>query len=335
MTVKILNPGLLSTIQDLGRVGLQKYGVIVGGVMDSLAARIANLLVGNEEGEATIEVTMFGTELEMLEDNIIAITGGDLKPEIDGESALMWRPILIRKGQVLKFISPLSGSRAYITFSGGLAVPKIMGSKSTHTHAKIGGHKGRKLEKGDILTCGKITERGKIFMKQLKKMNTQFQWSVDFSALYSHSGLNSIRVLKGSEFDYFDKESQGNFFNQPYKLTLNTDRMGYQLEGLKLALSKQFELLSEGVTYGTIQVPSNGQPIILMADRQTTGGYPKIGQVASVDLPRLAQLQPRDEIKFEKIIINDAEKLLMEQEKNMKILKIGINLKTEAIKLIL
>lgn len=332
MTVKILKPGLLSTIQDLGRFGSQKYGVIVGGAMDSIAVRIANLLVGNEEGEATIEITMFGTELEMLEDCIVAITGGDLNPEIDSEPALMWRPILIRKGQVLKFTSPSKGSRAYITFSGGIQVPKVMGSKSTHTHAKIGGHKGRKLQKDDILTCGKITERGEVFLRQLEEMNTSLQWSVDYPALYTYPEPNKIRILKGSEFDYFDKASQEMFFKQSYKLTMNADRMGYQLEGYKLALTKQFELLSEGVTYGTVQVPSNGQPIILMAERQTTGGYPKIGQVASIDLPRLAQLQPRDEINFKMITINEAEKLLMKQEENIAALKVGIHLKTEDAK---
>lgn len=327
MTVKILKPGLLSTIQDLGRFGSQKYGVIVGGAMDSLSVRIANILVGNEEGEATIEITMFGTELEMLEETILAITGGNLNPVIDGKNVPMWRPILIQKGQVLKFTAPSSGSRAYISLSGGIEVPEVMGSKSTHAHAKIGGHKGRELQKGDILSCGEITERGEIFMKQLKEENVPFEWFADYSAFYISPEPNKIRILKGSEFDYFDEASQKIFFKHPYKLTINANRMGYQLEGSKLALTKQFELLSEGVTYGTVQVPSNGQPIILMAERQTTGGYPKIGQVATVDLPRLAQLQPRDEIEFEMITINEAEKLLMKQEENIEALKVGIRLK--------
>lgn len=328
MSVKILQPGLLSTIQDLGRFGSQKYGVIVGGAMDSLAVRIANILVGNEEDEATIEVTMVGTELQFEEEHLVAITGGNLAPTIDGNKAFMWRPILIRKGQVLKFNSPVSGYRAYIAFSGGLQVPKVMGSKSTYIQANIGGYKGRELRKGDVLSCGVLTEQGGMFLRQLKKMGTSFQWSVNYSSFYT-SKSETIRILKGSEFDCFDDKSKKNFLNKSYKITINADRMGYQLVGDKLSLTNKFELLSEGVTYGTIQVPANGQPIILMAERQTIGGYPKIGQVISIDLPRLAQLQPGDTIHFELTSIESAEKLLLQQKLDIHELEMGIQFKAQ------
>ncbi len=326
MSVKVIKPGVLATIQDLGRFGSQKYGVIVGGAMDSLAVRIANILVGNEEGEATIEVTMYGTKLQFEDEHLIAVTGGYLEPKIDGEPLSMWRPALVRKGQVLTFNSPRSGCRAYIALSGGLQVPKVMGSKSTYTQANIGGYKGRELREDDVLFCGEVSEQGETFIRKLKELNTPVQWSVNYSPFYFCTS-EKIRILKGSEFDWFENKSQQNLLSEPYKITLNTNRMGCQLEGAKLSLMNKSELLSEGVTYGTIQVPTNGLPIILMAERQTTGGYPKIGQVITADLPRLAQMQPGNTIHFEIISIDEAEKLLIQQERDIHELKMGVHFK--------
>lgn len=327
MSVKVLKPGVLATIQDLGRFGSQKYGVIVGGAMDSLAVRIANILVGNEVGEATIEVTMYGTKLQFEDEHLIAITGGNLEPKIDGKPLSMWRPTLVRKGQVLTFNSPISGCRAYIALSGGIQVPEVMGSKSTYIQANIGGYKGRELRKDDVLFCGEVSEQGDTFIRKLKKLNTPVQWSVNYSPFYFYKS-ERIRILKGSEFDWFENKSQRNFLSKPYKITLNANRMGCQLEGEKLSLINKSELLSEGVTYGTIQVPTNGMPIILMAERQTTGGYPKIAQVITVDLPKLAQMQPGNTIRFETISIDEAEKLLIQQEHDIHELKMGVHFKS-------
>lgn len=327
MSIKVLQAGFLATIQDLGRYGLQKYGVIVGGAMDIFAVRMANILVGNKENEGTIEITMFGTKLLFNEAHLIAITGGCLQPTIDDKPVLMWRPILVKKGQVLQFNGIKSGARAYIAFAGGLNVPKVMNSKSTYIPAKLGGFKGRQLQKGDILTCGEISNQAKYFVSQLEAMKIPFSWSVNHASFYTCRKPQSIRIIQGAEFEKFNDKSQQAFVETLYTLTVHADRMGYQLKGAKLQLKEKFELLSEGVTYGTIQVPSNGQPIILMADRQTTGGYPKIGQVISVDLPRLAQLQPNQQIKFEVVSIDEAENLLMQQEKDIYELKMGIYFK--------
>lgn len=327
MSIEIVQQGFLATIQDLGRYGSQKYGVIVGGAMDTLAVRIANILVGNGENEATIEVTMNGTSLKCNEDQLLAITGGNLEPMIDGIDAPMWRPIYIKKGQVLTFTSPRTGFRAYIALAGGISVPEVMGSRSTYIRGRIGGYKGRELQKGDLLTSKELNDRNKSFFKRVKQVKNYPSWSVHYAAFYTFKKEQTIRILKGAEFNRFDKKSQQALVNDSYLLTVHADRMGYQLEGPKLVLSETFELLSEGVTYGTIQVPSNGQPIILMADRQTTGGYPKIGQVVSVDLPRLAQLQPGCKINFEVITISEAENLLMQQEEDIQQLKMGINFK--------
>jgi len=327
MSVKVMHPGLLTTIQDLGRFGSQKFGVIVSGAMDSISLRIANLLVGDYEGEGALGITLFGTTLQFESDELVAITGGDLQATIDGEKAPMWRPILIRKGSILKFKSAISGCRAYVAFAGGIKVSEVMGSKSTYLRAAIGGFHGRALQKGDEFTCGNYSTISKAFAHQLERMNSHFSWSINYTEFFSFDKKQTIRVLRGSEFDRFEQPSQHAFFSMPYTLTTQADRMGYRLDGVPLCLSEKFELLSEGVTYGTIQVPSNGQPIILMADRQTTGGYPKIGQVITVDLPRLAQMQSKAEILFQEVTLEQAECELIEKEKMLNELSMGIRLK--------
>jgi antagonist of KipI len=327
MTVKVLHPGLLTTIQDLGRYGSQKYGVIVSGAMDSYSLRVANLLVGNDEDEGALEITLFGTTLQFEKDLLIAITGGDFLTTIDGENAPMWRPILIRKGSVLQFKSAIKGCRAYVSFAGGIAIPKVMDSKSTYLRAGIGGFQGRALQKEDTLECGEMNELSQSVVQQLEKMNGHFTWAVNYKALINLQPAQTIRVLKGTEFNRFDEKSQQTLFNEPYSITTQADRMGYRLEGPVLSLAEKFELLSESVTYGTIQVPPNGQPIILMADRQTTGGYPKIGQVISADLSSLAQLQPTSTIHFKEVLHEEAEMELLKKERFINEIKMGIHFK--------
>ena len=330
MGVSVLHGGLLTTVQDLGRFGAQKYGVIVSGAMDAISLRLANLLVGNTEGEAALEVTLFGTKLLFEADYLVAITGGDLQPTIDGQKAPMWRPVLIRRGSVLQFKSAVRGCRAYIAFAGGIDVPVVMGSKSTYLRAGIGGLSGRALQKGDSFVCGKpVGDISRAFIQQLKQTERPVAWSIDTTQLHLFEQDKAIRVMHGSEYGRFTAESRHAFFSTPYKITTHSDRMGYRLEGEPLHLSEKFDLLSEGVTYGTIQVPSSGQPIILMADRQTTGGYPKIGQVISADLPRLSQVQPNADIHFTEVSLEQAEEALFEMEKAIAGMVLGIRLKAE------
>jgi antagonist of KipI len=327
MSIKVHQPGLLTTIQDLGRFGSQKFGVLVSGAMDPISLRIANLLVGNNEGEGALEITLFGPTLEFETDELIAITGGDLQPAIDGNVAPMWRPILIRKGSVLKFKSAINGCRAYVAFAGGIDVPEVMGSKSTYLRAAIGGLHGRALQKRDVFESGTFNRLSRAFVHQLERMTTHIPWSVNYTEFISFNKTQTIRVLRGAEFKRFDLASQQAFLSSRYTLTAQADRMGYRLEGESLHLSEKFELLSEGVTYGTIQVPSNGKPIILMADRQTTGGYPKIGQVISVDLPCLAQMQPNANMEFKEVSLEQAEIELIMQEQMLRKLALGIRFK--------
>lgn len=330
MSVRILHGGLLTTVQDLGRFGAQKYGVIVSGSMDRTSMRLANLLVGNEEQEGVLEITLFGTKLLFEQDQLVAITGGDLQPTIDGQKAPMWRPILIRKGSVLQFKSAVNGCRAYVAFAGGIDVPLVMESKSTYLRAGIGGLSGRALQKGDCLPLGKaVSDISLAFIRQLEQTDQPITWSLDYTQLHLFEKTEAIRIMPGSEFNRFKPESQHTFFSTPYKVTTQSDRMGYRLEGEPLYLLEKFDLLSEGVTYGTIQVPSSGQPIILMADRQTTGGYPKIGQVISADLPRLSQMQPNAEIHFTEVTLEQAEAALFAIEKIITDIALSIRLKAQ------
>lgn len=327
MTICVRQPGMLTTVQDCGRYGSQKYGVIVSGAMDLLSLRIANLLVGNQQDEATLEMTVLGATLEFEEDQLVAITGGDFQPTIDGNPAPMWRPILIRQGSILQCKSVIRGCRAYIAFAGGIQLPTVLGSKSTYVKAALGGFEGRALKKEDVLTCGTPSATGRAFQRQLETQTMPLPWSVDANAFFRFQQTETIRFIEGSEYARFTEDSQKTFERQPYSLTMEADRMGYRLQGEALQLSETFELLSEGVTYGTIQVPSNGQPIILMADRQTTGGYPKIGQVISADLPKLAQLQPKATIHFQKVTLQEAERALIEQHQQLTELAVAIQLK--------
>lgn len=327
MTIEIKHPGLLTTIQDIGRFGYQKYGVIVSGAMDSLSLRIANLLVGNDEHEATLEITLYGTTIKFNQDHLIAITGGNLQPTVDNEPVFMWRPTLVKKGSILKFNGAKAGCRAYVSIAGGFLIPKQLGSKSTYLKANLGGFKGRALQKGDTIKCGNKSDIALALIEQMPETKHYFPWSVIYHAWFSFQKTETIRILKGSEYERFDKASKQRLVKTSYTISPQADRMGYQLKGEKLSLTEPFELLSEAVTYGTVQVPSDGMPIILMADRQTTGGYPKIAQVISADLPKLAQMQPHQKIIFKIVSQEKAERELLIQEEKLKQLSIGIQTK--------
>lgn len=327
MSIQVIQPGLMTTIQDLGRFGSQKYGVVVSGSMDTYALRIANILVGNAENEGALEMTLLGATLQFTEDTLIALTGGDFQATIDGQIIPMWRPLLVPKGAILKCKSAIKGCRGYISFAGGLAIPTVMSSKSTYTRAHLGGFEGRALQKKDCLACHTMTVENKSILQLVTQKTKPVTWTANGHALVSSTQTPTIRILPGTEFDRFDQTSQQTFVNQPYTLTTAADRMGYRLEGTPLKLSEPFSLLSEGVTYGTIQVPPNGQPIILMADRQTTGGYPKIGQVISADLPKLAQLQANAKIRFIQVTMEEAERAFIEKEQIIQEIDQAIRLK--------
>lgn len=327
MSIKVLSPGLLTSIQDLGRYGYQKYGVIVSGGMDTYALRLANLLVGNEEGEATLEMTLMGPSLLLEADLLLAITGGDLSPTINGESVPQGRPVLVRKGSVLKFGALKSGCRSYLAVRGGYDIPEIMGSKSTYLRAKIGGYQGRALLQGDILPvrCSSPLPLAESLEKTMGSRSFAFpSWYVGKSYVSETSQEYKVRVIPNSQFPLFSPDSRKQLFQQPFQVTTQSDRMGYRLSGASLQLTEPLEMVSEAVALGTIQVPPDGNPIILLADRQTVGGYPKIAQVAGADISTVAQIKPGSRIRFVEISLAEAERLYAAREADIQRITITV-----------
>ncbi len=290
--IRIIKPGLLSTIQDAGRWGFQKYGMPVSGAMDLYSLKLANELVGNDPSEACIEATMNGPSVEFLHDCYISVCGADMQAIINGNSIEMYRTILVNKGSNLSFKGLKTGLRSYIAFAGGVNVPLVMGSKSTYLRGKIGGFHGRKLQKGDEIEIGTYN-KNLDFKKILKNKIPVFK--DHFVA----------RIIPGPEANCFTVKGLADFLNSEYTLTEQCDRMGYRLAGTKIEHKLSADIISSGIAFGTVQVPSHGEPIIMMADRQTIGGYARIGNIISEDLPYLAQLKPGDKIRFKEIKLNE------------------------------
>ncbi|EEK61727.1 Regulator of kinase autophosphorylation inhibitor [Bacillus cereus 172560W] len=324
-----MHAGMFTTVQDLGRSYYQQFGVPVGGAMDKNALRLINMLVGNEENEAGLEMTILGPKLLIKKTTLLAIGGADMEPLLNGERIPLWRPILAEEGSMLCFGKVKSGCRAYVTFAGGIHIERTMGSKSTYIRASIGGIEGRMLKKGDCFQIGTYSEMANRFIQDLQKdERIKTKWVISNSVLPKYKKHPKLRVITDFEYDQFIEESRKAFFTKEYKVSNYADRMGYRVEGEVLNSIEEKEILSSPVTFGTIQVPNGGQPIILMADRQTTGGYPRMGNIISVDLPLLAQLKPGDYVSFEKITLEEAEQLYIEQEVNSNLLKRFIALRS-------
>ncbi|MGG5737820.1 MULTISPECIES: biotin-dependent carboxyltransferase family protein [Bacillus cereus group] len=329
MDVEVLHAGMFTTVQDLGRFHYQQYGVPVGGAMDKSALRMINMLVGNEENEAGIEITIMGPKLLIKKTTLLAIGGADMEPLLNGERIPLWRPILAEEGSMLCLGKAKSGCRAYVTFAGGINIDRTMGSKSTYIRAALGGIEGRMLKKGDYFQIGTGAEVANRFIQNLQEEERiKTKWAICSDALPKYKKHPILRVITDFEYDQFTEESIKSFFSKEYKVSNYADRMGYRLDGDVLNRVEEVEILSSPVTFGTIQVPNGGQPIILMADRQTTGGYPRIGNVVSVDLPLLAQLKPGDYVTFEKITMEKAAQLYIKQETSMSLLKKFIALRS-------
>ncbi|HWO76709.1 MAG TPA: biotin-dependent carboxyltransferase family protein [Bacillus sp. (in: firmicutes)] len=330
--IKIMKPGLLTSVQDLGRYKYQKYGVIVSGAMDTLSHRIANLLVGNQENAATLEITLLGPVIEFEEDTLISICGGDLSPAINGEPIRLWRSIFVKKGSLLSFGACKNGCRAYLAVAGGFKISNVMESKSTYLRAGIGGFKGRALRSGDRLDNEEPSNLSAQMINRLKNQlgETSFienDWTITSDLIPSLQSSPTIRAIKGRQYHLFTEQSKDQFLTELFEVTAQSDRMGYRLKGPFLELGTPTELLSEAVNFGSIQVPPEGNPIVLLADRQTTGGYPKIAQIAFADIPLMAQLKPGDSLRFALVTYEEAERLFIEREMKLQQLKQGIILK--------
>ena len=309
MSITVLNPGLLTTVQDQGRIGYQQFGVSVSGVMDPRSASLANILVGNDEKEAVLECTMMGPHLQFNQANCIAITGGDLMPTLDGKPIPNYTAVKVEAGQVLKFTMPKTGCRAFIAFAGGLDIPEVMGSRSTYMKAKIGGVEGRKLAKDDVI--GFRAPKAELKNMNFRSMASEFVPRKEYT----------VRVVLGPQDDYFTDAGIQTFLSEVYSVTAEFDRMGCRLEGAVIQHKEGGDIISDGIAFGAIQVPSSGQPIIMLGDRQTTGGYTKIANVISADFRILAQLKQGDKVRFEKVSVKAAQAALLTQRAALKTIR--------------
>jgi len=318
MSLSIIKPGLLDTIQDMGRYGYAAAGVNPGGAADRYAASVANMLVGNETTEAVIEMHFPGPHILFEQNTLISITGGDFFPMLNDEALPMWQPVIVRKNTVLHFPHLSEGTRCYLAIHGGFCLEKWLDSYSTNLKAGVGGFHGRRLEKGDELSFKESMFYFPALMVEGKDFRP-LNWRADTHNTYRHR--HELFFIEGNEYNLLTDSSARDFGQNNYLVHPSSDRMGYHIKGEPLHLKEKTEPVSSAVSFGTIQLLPEGQLIVLMADHQTTGGYPRIGHVITAHLPKLAQLRPSDCIQFKKISIEKAEELLFARQQELVILQ--------------
>ena len=306
-TLKVIQPGMLSTIQDIGRYGYQRYGMPTAGAMDAFALRAANALLGNDDNAACIEATVLGPRIEFLSDTTIAITGANVAPRLDSESIPMWQPVAASKGSRLEFRSPKDGMRGYLAVAGGIDVPEVMGSRATYMKAAIGGVEGRPLRAGDILNALGDTPEAPTAVRTFPT-----------DAIPHYGSAHELRVVLGPQQAAFTQAGIDTFLSETYTVSIHSDRMGYRLEGEPVEHTDGPDVISDGTPLGTIQVPGDGQPIILLSDRGTTGGYTKIATVISTDLSKVAQAMPGHTVKFKAVSVEEAQEAYRRQEATLR-----------------
>lgn len=310
MSITILSPGAVTTVQDLGRTGYQQFGVPVSGVCDPRAARIANLLAGNDEGEAVLECTLLGPAIRFNTAEVIAVTGGDLAPSLDGSPLPMYAAVAVKAGQVLRFGGPRTGCRAYIAFAGGLDIAPVMGSRSTYMKAAIGGYYGRKLQTGDVINL----RDAKPALPRMEARRVPAEHAAP-------AAVHTLRVVMGPQDDAFTEVGVVTFLTGEYTVTNEFDRMGCRMDGPAIRHKDGGDIISDGIAFGAIQVPGHGRPIIMLADRQTTGGYTKIANVITADFGVLGQLKAGDKVRFARVTVQEAQSLLARQREELARLK--------------
>jgi antagonist of KipI len=316
--LEILSPGALTSVQDLGRYGHGRYGVAPSGALDTFSLRIANLLVGNREDQACLETMLLGPRIKILSDTAIAVTGGNLVPHCNKQPLEMWRTHHFKKDDVLTFKAPINGFRAYIAVSGGIGVPAVMNSRSTNLPSGFGGLEGRPLKKGDFLKPEYSPDNLDL---------TAFSFKFDDIPVYSRKW--SLRVIWGPQDDHFPNDSRAIFLNASYGMSPDSDRTGIRLQGPAIDRKPDIEesIISEGVISGSIQIPGDGKPIIILGET-VTGGYRKIATVIAADLPLLAQIKPGDEIQFKAVSLESAQQALHDLEKKIREFKEHISTTT-------
>ena len=301
--IEILHPGFLTTVQDGGRYGYQRFGVPVCGAMDAFALSQANILAGNPPEEAALEITALGPQIRFTEDTVFALAGADFCYTLNDRPLKNGGAYFAQAGEILTCGSAQNGFRAYIAFPGGLDLPRVMSSRSTCLSAHFGGFHGRALQKGDCigLRCPQL------WLKGLESRTACCHYDSD----------QPLRVVLGPQEDAFFPETIEQFFREEYRMSANCDRMGCRLEGTALPLRGSANIISDGIAMGAIQIP-DGKPIIMMADRQTTGGYVKLGTVITADLPLAAQKKPGDAVHFAPVTVCQAQQILREKNRSLR-----------------
>jgi len=298
--ITILDAGPQTTVQDLGRLGHMRYGIPPSGPIDRFAFIVANRLVGNADAVAALECTLLGPRFEVGAPGAIAVTGADMPLTVNGQAASAWTTISVGAGDVVKLGPARNGVRAYVAAAGGLAVPLVLGSRSTYLRGRLGGVEGRALRKGDVLA---------VFPAGAERLRR-----VEHGAIPTYTGEPTIRVVLGPQDDRFTEAGIGALLGGPYEMLPQSDRMGARLRGPRIEHARGHDIISDGIALGSIQVPGDGQPIVLLADRQSTGGYTKVATVCSCDVGRLGQVRPGQSLRFEAVSVAQAHRLLRESD---------------------
>jgi antagonist of KipI len=330
MKALVLSAGFLTSVQDQGRTGYRKSGISVGGALDSHALRVANALVGNEDSAAGLEATMGKLCLRFDDQRVVAWCGGAFAVHIGDENLPPGHAGVVAKNEELVMVAPNAGSRAWLAISGGIEVATVLGSRSTDLRGDFGGLEGRTLRDGDTLPLGTKERRFETAVLIGRRLQTAAPWISEWSAPTPWASTAArdrfLRVVPGPDWARFTAEAQAALAGAPFAVTLDSDRMGARLDGPNLPRHDASDLLSEAVAPGTLQVPPNGKPILLLGDCQTMGGYPKIAHVITVDLPIAAQLWPGDLVRFHEVSLADAQALLREREEDFARFRVGMSL---------
>ncbi|PYJ85114.1 MAG: hypothetical protein DME70_10100 [Verrucomicrobia bacterium] len=324
MNALIRSAGFLTSVQDLGRIGYRQAGVSLGGALDAHALRVANALVGNEDNAGGLEVTLGKLRFSFEDDRLIAWCGGEFSVRIADQNLPAGHAGLVAKDDEVIITAPNAGGRAWLAISGGIDVPIVLGSRSTDLRGNFGGHEGRALRDGDVLSL--LKERRFETADQPNRFQTAARWgaSATWATIARENAV--LRIVRGTDWERFTSEAHRSLVTSAFTVTTDSDRMGARLHGPELKRVESGDLLSEAVAPGTLQIPPNGQPILLLGDCQTIGGYPKIAHVITVDLPTAAQLWPGDTVRFHEVSLAEAQALLREREKDFALFRAGVAL---------
>jgi antagonist of KipI len=335
MNLLVRSAGFLTSVQDLGRIGFRRSGVSVGGALDAHALRVANALVGNEENAAGLEATLGTLRLQFQDERLVAWCGGAFTVRIGGATFPPGHCGLAGKNDELTMTAPNAGGRAWLAISGGIDEPVVLGNRSTDLRGNFGGHEGRALRDGDVLPLGatkSINERRFEIADHLeRRLQTAAPWISEWSAPAGWAATAArdavLRIIKATDWDRFTPDAQRSLLTSAFTVSADSDRMGARLEGPGLPRVTPGDLLSEAVAPGTLQVPPNGKPILLLGDCQTIGGYPKIAHVITVDLPLAAQLWSGETVRFHEVSLAEAHELLREREEDFARFQVGLRLR--------